>query len=186
MNISDLEGEEIKGQNVNRKERGDRKTDKEPMCVLFIQRTQGGDLIKRMRKVENRISGMAGDSVRIVERAGISLESLLINKDPWSGDRCTNGECIVCRGAEGSACVKKGVVYQHICKLCKGVGKKAYYWGQTSRSLIERAEEHDKQLENGHKGSHAFKHLEDWHQEELIEEENNKERLKLFEWKVYK
>ena len=57
------------------------------------------------------------------------------------------------------------MIYKHVCLLCKSSGKSAIYWGQTSRTLGERAAEHDGQLTKKLPQSHAYPHLQEYHPE---------------------
>lgn len=94
---------------------------------------------------------------------------------------------MVCRGETGSICKQVNVVYKHICKLCKSVGKKAIYWGHSSRSVGERVGEHDGQLTGSSSKSHAYQHLLEHHQDVLARERDADaaDRYKHFEWKVH-
>ena len=71
------------------------------------------------------------------------MEKILMRKDPWSEERCQEAGFGVCRGEGKSLCKMKGLVYKHVCLLYKEVELKSVYYGQTSRSLGERAQEHD-------------------------------------------
>ena len=81
-----------------------KQADKPATAVLFVQRTMNGDLIKQMRMKEESVQRLNKHGVRLVERAGSPLETILIKKDPWCKDRCKNYDCIVCRGETSSLC----------------------------------------------------------------------------------
>ena len=56
--------------------------------VLFVEQTRGGRLMKALKEVEARLSGMLGFRTKIVERGGTSLKDLLPNTNPWAGTSC--------------------------------------------------------------------------------------------------
>ena len=99
----------------------------------------GGDLIRKMRKGEEKIRKLTGDTVRLVERAGTPIESLLIRKDPWAKDRCLGIGCEICMKEGSSICKKKSIVYKHECLICLEEERSSIYWGQSSKSLKEIA-----------------------------------------------
>ena len=142
------------------------KPSNKPVAVLFVQRTEGGKLLREMRKKEEKINKVTEDNIRLVERAGTPLERILVNKNPWAKDRCDGINCGICGESGRSVCLKTGVVYKHTCLLCKADGKVAIYIGQTSKSLAERAKEHEKALGNKSPKSHAWNHISECHPEE--------------------
>ena len=123
--------------------------------------------MRSMRKGEEQIQKVTGDGIRLVERAGTPLEMILVKKDPWSKDRCSDMNCPVCRGRGTSICKRRNIVYSHSCNRCKTEGKTAVYWGQTSKSLGERSHQHDKELTTRSQKSHAYQHYIECHPEAL-------------------
>ena len=142
----------------------------DPIAVLFVQRTVGGNLLREMRKREETIRKSTGNNIRLVERAGTPLEQILVKKDPWSKYRCPGINCFVCLSEGKSICMKKGIIYMHECALCKQEGKTAVYYGQSSRTLLERASEHNKAYLAKSKKSHAWWHIEECHEDEAKQE----------------
>ena len=49
-----------------------------------------------MREGEEMLEKTTGYKMKIVERAGDSLESLLHRSNPWSGTDCTRDRCLLC------------------------------------------------------------------------------------------
>ena len=49
--------------------------DNSPIAVLFVEKTPGGELAKRLRSEENEIVRMTGDRIKIVERSGNMVKS---------------------------------------------------------------------------------------------------------------
>ena len=138
--------------------------------------------MRLMRKKEEAIKKITKDDIRIVERAGTALEAILIRKDQWASERCKALDCRVC-GEDGlSICKKRGIIYKHICLLCKAEGRKAIYWGQTSKSLGERAAQHNAQLTSKSMKSHSFLHLQEYHEEEAAKKTMDPS---LWKWEIF-
>ena len=53
--------------------------------VLFVPRTENGELKRRLQIAEEEISAITGDRIKMVERAGRKLKSILHTPNPWSG-----------------------------------------------------------------------------------------------------
>ena len=168
------------GQSMNQGNQGGK-----VLAVLFVPRTPGGELIKRVRAKEKEIAKVTGDKIKVVERAGTPVERILVSKDPWEKERCKDSSCSYCKEEDRSICSSKNVVYKHVCLACKGKGTPAVYWGQTSRTLAERGPEHDGELKNLSEGSHAYQHLKEYHQDTL-EKVEMEDLRRLFSWKIHK
>ena len=52
--------------------------------VIFVPHTQGSKLAKALREEEEMMERITGYRLKIVERAGDSLEGLLHKSNPWS------------------------------------------------------------------------------------------------------
>ena len=140
--------------------------------VLFVEQTRGGRLMKALKEVEARLSGMLGFRTKIVERGGTSLKDLLPNTNPWAGSSCGRTDCVTCnQGVEEIPdCTRRSLVYENICLDCNpGAAKKgdlkevnvqvpSLYVGETCRSVQERAKEHWNDYRRGCKDSHILKH----------------------------
>ena len=113
--------------------------------VMFVSQTHNGTLDKRLQKVENRISKLTGERIKIVERSGTSVKQMLIKSNPWAGRPCGKDKCLSCLNSEEPQnCFAKGVVYDINCVKCKEMADEgeeipvSKYTGQTSRSLYQR------------------------------------------------
>ena len=69
---------------------------KTPTSVLFIPRTNGGELLLRMREAEEKLEGAILTRVRLVEKCGTQLKDLLIKGNPWEQNPCKFKNCRVC------------------------------------------------------------------------------------------
>ena len=141
----------------------------EPVTVMFVPRTPGGALISRLRKVEEEISQVTGDKVKLVERSGKMLKRMLQITDPEGNSSCQRPTCLVCCNAvdekDVGKCRKRNITYQTTCQQCKAVGKKVNYYGESSRTAFERGHEHWKDLEGEKEDSHMWKHVSTEHAE---------------------
>ena len=138
--------------------------------VLFVDNTEGGELVTRMKDLTRRLSASIGIGIKVVERNGNPLRSRFSLNNLWDGAPCGRGECTTCtQGAELlPKCTKSSVVYENICRKCneEAGGKKelevvkegSTYVGESSRTLYERGKEHHKDWESKKERSHILKH----------------------------
>ena len=142
--------------------------------ILFVEQTRDGKLAKELREVFRRLEGILGFRVKVVERTGSSLKSILPNTNPWSGSSCGREKCVTCtQGTEDMpTCTKRNLVYENICLSCNPEAANkgplpmdrintdipSVYIGETSRSVYERAREHWDDFRKGDEDSHILKH----------------------------
>ena len=121
--------------------------------VLFVEQTRDGRLAKELREVLQRLEGVLGFRVKVVERTGTSLKNTLPNTNPWSGAHCGRMDCVTCNqiSEEKPPCTKRNLVYEHICTKCNPEATKkgqlenvnldtpSIFMGDTSWSIKERA-----------------------------------------------
>ena len=95
------------------------KKEYEPAAVLFIRRTPGGTLVNQLRKEDEKLWPVLGHRMKLVERCGIKLKSLLWKADPWGGITCTDTKCPFCL-EEGDRTIYKvnNAIYKNTCKEC--------------------------------------------------------------------
>ena len=115
--------------------------------------------------------------MRVTERGGTKLGSLLSNKNLWSGMECGRGECRPCAqgGEMREDCIKRNILYESECTVCVlGVGEAgdslemtgatpALYVGESARSLYERTGEHWLAAEQQKEESHMYQHVVEAH-----------------------
>ena len=93
--------------------------------------------------------------MKLVERCGIKLKSLLWKADPWGGIQCADISCPIClEESDRPICNVANAIYSNTCKQCKTEGKSTQYIGETSRTVIERAKEHTRDRGDPKKSSH--------------------------------
>ena len=98
--------------------------------MLFVARTNRGSLDKELRKRDEELCSRLGKRIKVVDRGGTMLKSLLCKCNPWDFLRCHRPDCIPCEDAiEGkpSGCSRRNIVYQNQCEDCKSKGKEVLY-----------------------------------------------------------
>ena len=152
--------------------------------VLFIEFSHDGSLQKRMREVVDKLATILGFRVRISERGGTPLSSLLSNKNPWGGQPCgrKESECHPCHQDTEvkEPCTLRNILYESECGACNQLGNHSerdqtslcdkrvpsIYVGESARSLAERSKEHWGDFTKGKADSHMHNHWQDAHRGE--------------------
>ena len=117
--------------------------------VIFVPSTPHSELKKRyedaVRKTKLKI--------KIVERSGKTIKSILQKSDPFEQPRCSKEEgCMVCRGGKGN-CRREGVTYKIRCSECSSV-----YVGETARTGHYRGQQHMTALAKREQDSVLWRH----------------------------
>ena len=143
-----------------------------PVSVMFVDNTTKGALVKKLQEVKNRLGGVTAYRVRMTEQAGMSLARMLPSTNPWGPGDCGRMDCGICsqQDEKQQDCRKRNILYENHCQVCKldlkdgetessflrdGKGK---YVGESSRSMYERAKEHQRDRDNKEDDSHQIKH----------------------------
>ena len=103
--------------------------------VMFVNATPNEVLKKKVEQAAKKHK----IKVKVVERRGNTMKSILQKSDPFNKMTCEEEDCVICREGMDVDCRMRGVVYEIVCKE-EGCNKK--YIGQTGRSLYERMREH--------------------------------------------
>ena len=150
----------------------------QPTTVLFCEYSKGGDLQSKLKGVADRLSPLVGFKMRVTERGGTKLASLLSNKNLWSGMECTRVECrpFVQTGDKREDCVRRNILYESECERCCGNGDEVtggslkrqdqeafLYVGESARSLCERSTEHWLAAEQMKEESYMVQHSVEAH-----------------------
>ena len=134
--------------------------------VMFVEFTRGGMLQKLMRDTMDRLTPMLKFKVKVAEKGGTTLGSLLSNKNLWSGQECGRTNCRTCAqpGDKKEPCTTRNVLYESECAKCNPPGTRkvadrdglaekrdvaSLYVGESARSISERALEHWRDAESG-------------------------------------
>ena len=166
--------------------------------VMFVQHTHHSEMAGELRLNENEFERMTDFRMKMVEKAGVKIGSILTESDPWSGQGCERISCWLCdtKLITGKNlkqdCTKRNLVYETYCINCEkeekekiakeeGEGKgeetgrgeekiKLYkYVGESCRSVWERSAEHLADLKNLNPTSHLLKHIIDKHEGEEVD-----------------
>ena len=81
----------------------------------------GSELKKIMQEKEEnmRAGGRENWPVKIIELAGRTLEQTLVNRDPFSGNKCNDKKCLPSTvGNNKINCRKTCICYEISCKIC--------------------------------------------------------------------
>ena len=128
------------------------------LAVLFVQPTPGSILKLEIEQIM-KTSGM---KVRVVERGGRTVKTLLQKSDVQPVLKCWKDDCQVCRSDPKGNCWKEGVCYRISCLECAKIGRKSCMYGETARSGRTRCSEHQKALESK-KDSNLWEHIVKFH-----------------------
>ena len=129
--------------------------------VLFVPATPGGVLASRMQKRIAELNPSSVNQLKVIEKGGIKLKNILVEKDPFGKNLCQNPRCPVCYETEYTKpaghskipCTTMSVGYQIRCNLCD-----CRYEGETGRTIRIRQLDHLSDLENRRKDTPLVKH----------------------------
>ena len=122
--------------------------------IMFVQPTYGGELRKQVQKIA-RESGL---KIKVVEKAGVTVKSILQRSNPFGKKRCERVDCKVCEIGVVGECRSRGCGYELVCKED---GKK--YVGQTGISVYERTKEEWRGWQNHDNTCPLWRHSEENH-----------------------
>ena len=144
--------------------------------ILFVPPTPGGNLAKQIQSREAEINSGSDVRIKVVERGGIKLKSVLVNKNPYPALECHRKLCPYCKitpvsqPAENSKkfpCTTPSVGYQIDCLHCKSNDNPAAYIGETGRTAVTRGIEHVRGIMGKKSENPMYKHLMDKHTDNM-------------------
>ena len=102
---------------------------------LFLPQTPHGELAVRLKTAEKELFKLCGTKVKIVERAGMGLKTVLVSPNPWAKQDCGRKHCLPCQDEKNiGMCKKRSITYETRCKFCHTQGKDKIYIGESARS----------------------------------------------------
>ena len=111
--------------------------------------------------------------IKIVEKGGRKVEDIMVNKNLFKAEKCTEKWCPLCSGKYGDlkvVCNTANTGYRWICKTCQqNKNKVKVYEGESSRSIRVRSLEHIEAFEGKKSHSMMYKHQMLDHKEEKVE-----------------
>ena len=132
--------------------------------VLFVQSTPNEILRKELQGQMDKL----GMKVKVVEKGGRSLKSLLQCSDVEPSPRCKFDDCVVFRTEAKGQCCMENVGYLVWCKECELQGVRTVMHGETGRCARLRCGEHERAL-LAKKNSNLWEHARDVHNGEKVE-----------------
>ena len=116
-------------------------------AVAQVPFTVGGQLAKEMRELEEKLETLTEFRLKITERIGWRLESILHKSDPWTGQDCSREGCLMCEAKvrldkeESQSCFRRNIAYETWCHRCEVRDKAKYEQseGSLGRGGVERA-----------------------------------------------
>jgi len=123
---------------------------------MFVPTTPGSKLKKALQEEVNKTT----IKVKVVEKSGTSLTSLLQRSNPARERNCQRENCLLCTSNGKGDCTKNEIVYEIECEGC---GDR--YIGETSRNAYTRGEEHKKALVKREQRSVLWNHCKEKHDE---------------------
>ena len=96
--------------------RSNRQQTREPIdfrktvAVLKVPRTHDGALAREMRKTEVKLRSVCNTKVKIMEKVGPTLKSILVKSNPWSSENCPRPNCLPCKTQnKGFNCKRRNI-----------------------------------------------------------------------------
>ena len=130
--------------------------------VLFVSSTPDGKL-KRMYQTEIRKSGLR---IKVVERTGRTLKSLLQTSNPFKQGSCGRPKCFICMTTQKGNCNTESITYKIECEgeTCR----KNKYKGESSGNGFNRGKKHISDLVSRNaSNSPLWRHCLDEHNGEM-------------------
>ena len=145
-----------------RQEREDRKTNwykkGNEESVIFVPYTQNSELKKRYVEQIQK----SGIRIKVVERPGRTLKSLIQKPDPFKEKRCGRKDCFVCESGGKGDCMVENINYEIVCEQeCK---KKDVYIGESSNNGYTRGRKHLELMKSKHRDSILWRHCVEQHE----------------------
>ena len=137
--------------------------------VFFVENTEEGELMSRMKELMRRLTPSLGFKIKIVERSGSSLRSKFPLSTLWEGTKCGRQDCTTCNqgGEKLPPCTRTSVLYENVCSKCskelEDVKEGSIYIEESSRTIYERSKEHWKDWQSRSEKSHVLGHQVETH-----------------------
>ena len=141
--------------------------------VMFVARTPNGELAKRLKLVDTKMSEIMDDKIKFVERAGQKLRHILHRSNPWENVKCSRRGCLVCSNPDNKtfSCNKPNVTYKTYC-LHEDCNKKS--------KKKEESDNETKPVEIPHENKDALPEMDKDKDEDVEAETKNK--MQKFYW----
>ena len=139
-----------------------KESEKQYTSVLFVPPTPNGELANLLKKRERELNLNSKMNIRIIEKGGIKMKNLVVDKNPFEPKKCSISNCPFCNNGKTLKicesnrmhCSTHNFGYTISCSECP-----MKYEGESYRKAAIRAREHDRDLEKGDLNSPLVKHL---------------------------
>ena len=128
---------------------------KDTETVVFVQATPG-EVLKKAIELEAKGVGL---KVKVVEKAGRDIKSILQRSDVQPNKTCLKDNCIVCLTSEKGRCSEENIGYSVKCIVCEDQGVDVVMHGETGRCARVRCGEHQRDYQSGLPRSNLYEHV---------------------------
>ena len=130
--------------------------------VIFVPCTEDSRLLKKLQEDISR----SQLKIKLIEKAGMTLGSLLRTSDPRKDKKCNRNDCPVCTKEGKGNCRTAEINYAMSCEGCESKG---VYKGTTTRGAYVRGKEHIAEMTSKREDSDMWRHCVEKHNGEVKE-----------------
>ena len=115
----------IRKKEYKRRVKEDSAKEIEVKAVIFVQETENGELVNKLRETEEKLAETCGYRIKFVERCGEKLVDILVKSNPWKGEICDREECLICDTkvktgkGKNQDCSGRNISYETWCADCE-------------------------------------------------------------------
>ena len=125
--------------------------------IIFVPATPKSKLQKEYSKIIKKHKM----KIKVVEKAGIQVKSLIQKSEPFKQNKCNDKDCFPCTSSKNNKhtnCRKDGIIYHITCNKCQ-----AQYIGESARNGNTRGKEHLNDYETNRDSSIMQRHIQTHH-----------------------
>ena len=140
--------------------------------VLFLPSSN------RLKRVAQESVKFSRENIRVVERGGTSIKSLLQRSDPSRDPLCGDDQCWICHSENEDggqkqclkgSCSSSNVGYVITCLSCQKLGLNRVYEGESGRAAKARATEHQAAIRRKLATSPLYQHIQTDHSRDEVQ-----------------
>ena len=152
--------------------------------TMFVDRTNDEKLVEDLKAKEQELAHLVGFKTKIIEKNGLKLEQILVQRDPWKGWDCRRVDCVVClqkpQHNTKADCNRESTTYRATCINCKQNTPEqtvnedesdvniAEYIGETCKSLYVRGGKHEENYRLMNPESFMLRHHMEAHKDLML------------------
>ena len=117
-------------------------------ATLMVPWTPNSSLARMLRQVVKDYQGPRGTSVKVTEKPGLAVMSMVQGKKRFRRPSCGRTKCPLSSAGQDcfDACYQEGIIYTGRCRICEENGTQSVYIGESSRTLFTRTNQHLRDL----------------------------------------